>query len=64
MKDHITCRSGGVIIVAVTMLFCMTAVFAADVTSLRCEYLENPLGIDAAKPRLAWKLETDRKSVV
>jgi alpha-L-rhamnosidase len=58
MKDHITCRPPGVIIVAVTMLCCMTAVFAADVTSLRCEYLENPLGIDAAKPRLAWKLET------
>lgn len=23
---------------------------------LRCEYLENPLGIDNAKPRLSWKL--------
>jgi len=26
--------------------------------ALRCEYLENPLGIDAAKPRLSWKIET------
>jgi len=25
---------------------------------LRCEYLENPLGIDTLKPRLSWKLET------
>ena len=27
------------------------------VGSLRCEYLENPLGIDATAPRLSWKLE-------
>lgn len=25
-------------------------------TALQCEYLENPLGIDAAKPRFTWKL--------
>jgi len=25
---------------------------------LRCEYLENPLGIDALKPRLSWKLDS------
>lgn len=32
---------------------------------LRCEYLENPLGIDVARPRLAWKIEVgDRKSEV
>ena len=24
---------------------------------LQCEYLENPLGIDAAQPRLSWQLE-------
>jgi alpha-L-rhamnosidase len=28
------------------------------VESLRCEYLENPLGIDATEPRLAWKLQS------
>jgi len=28
---------------------------AAD---LRCEYLENPLGIDIQKPRLSWKLDS------
>ena len=27
------------------------------VGSLRCEYLENPLGIDATAPRLSWKIE-------
>ncbi|MEI6603688.1 MAG: alpha-L-rhamnosidase N-terminal domain-containing protein [Verrucomicrobiota bacterium] len=27
---------------------------AADLTKLRCEYRDNPLGIDAVKPRLSW----------
>ena len=27
-----------------------------SVGGLRCEYLENPLGIDVAKPRLSWQL--------
>jgi alpha-L-rhamnosidase len=26
---------------------------------LRCEYLENPLGVDSPAPRLSWKLEVD-----
>ena len=26
-------------------------------TDLRCEYRKNPLGIDALKPRLSWRLE-------
>ena len=29
---------------------------AVDVDRLRCEYLENPLGIDVAQPRLSWNL--------
>jgi alpha-L-rhamnosidase len=28
--------------------------YAAELTNLRCEYLDNPLGIDAAHPRLSW----------
>jgi alpha-L-rhamnosidase len=33
---------------------------AADLgpVHLRCEYLQNPLGIDVAKPRLSWELES------
>src|ERR1700683_3401732 len=26
----------------------------ADITTLRCEYLNNPLGIDQTRPRLSW----------
>jgi alpha-L-rhamnosidase len=31
------------------------------ISRLRCEYLENPLGIDQFKPRLSWNMETDRR---
>ena len=34
------------------------------VYDLRTEYLENPLGIDAERPRLSWKLESDRTNVI
>ena len=47
------------------MLFLATIVSAADPTNLRCEYRENPLGIDSLKPRLSWMIEVgDRKSDV
>ena len=29
--------------------------------ALRCEHLENPLGIDNPNPRLSWRLDDDRK---
>ena len=34
---------------------------AAEVTTLRCEYLTNPIGIDVARPRLSWVIESDRR---
>jgi alpha-L-rhamnosidase len=41
------------------------AVAANDVLNLRCEYRENPLGIEAAKPRLSWKIKAgDQRSEV
>ena len=36
----------------------IAAIHAGDVDNLRCEYRVNPLGIDALKPGLSWKLET------
>jgi len=44
--------------------------FAADpqapvrVTGLRTEYKENPLGIDAGRPRLSWRIEANGRGVV
>ncbi|RPI26916.1 MAG: alpha-L-rhamnosidase [Acidobacteria bacterium] len=34
------------------------------VKRLRTEYKENPLGIDARKPRLSWQLESDDRGIV
>ncbi|HHV09185.1 MAG TPA: family 78 glycoside hydrolase catalytic domain [Clostridiales bacterium] len=34
------------------------------VYNLRTEYLEDPIGIDARRPRFSWKIESDRKNVM
>ncbi|WP_201000984.1 family 78 glycoside hydrolase catalytic domain [Paenibacillus glycanilyticus] len=34
-----------------------------EVVSLRTEYLDNPLGLDATRPRLGWKLRCDGRNV-
>ena len=47
------CRS---IVIALPLLLA-ASLHAADATYLRCEYRENPLGIDVAKPRLSWVIE-------
>lgn len=39
------------------MLMPFSALFAAEATSLRCEYLNNPVGIDVTRPRLSWNLQ-------
>lgn len=31
------------------------------ITRLRCEYLDNPLGIDEPRPRLSWNVESERR---
>jgi len=33
-------------------------------TRLRCEYLENPVGIDVARPRLSWWLDDERAAEI
>ncbi len=32
-----------------------------QITRLRCEYLENPLGLEVARPRLFWQMNSDRE---
>ena len=34
-----------------------------EITQPRCEYRENPLGIDLAQPRLSWHLVSERRGV-
>jgi len=59
------CRSAFVPAWLVGLVFCLSAVAAGfaktTVTDLRCEGLDNPLGIDATKPRLSWILNSDER---
>lgn len=34
------------------------------ITELKCEYLENPIGIDDVKPRFSWILESDGENIL
>jgi alpha-L-rhamnosidase len=63
MKDQLTRRIAACLIAVVAMLACIQVASAANLTHLRCEYRENPLGIDAAKPRLSWQI-SDLKSEI
>ena len=42
---------------AAWLLTPLSALHAANVANLRCEYLKEPIGIDFAKPRLSWVVE-------
>ena len=42
-------------LVFATLMVPQTLLHAVTVEDLRCEYRENPLGIDVVKPRLSWK---------
>ncbi len=44
-------------------LFFSAAVCSAGLKTenLRCEYLQNPIGLDAASPRLSWIITSDRR---
>ncbi len=52
------------------VLLCVLSAFVAKaqsqviVSSLRCEMLNNPLGIDVQQPRLSWQLESKQRNVV
>jgi len=43
------------------LLCCCSAFASTSVGELRCEYRENPLGIDATQPRLSWILKSSER---
>ena len=49
-----------VILIAVCLPYFIAAQSGLKPGALTCEYMENPLGIDAAHPRLHWKLSDSR----
>ncbi len=44
------------LVIALPLLLA-ASLHAAGVANLRCEYRENPLGIDVTKPRLSWVID-------
>ena len=54
MKHHAPRGFAAFLIAAVTVLSGFPGASAAGLTNLRCEYRENPLGIDVPQPRLSW----------
>ena len=55
--NHLFHRVAACLLAASALLSNIPSAQAADVTHLRCEYRENPLGIDATRPRLSWVVE-------
>lgn len=46
-------------ILASLTLLCCSGRESVEITRLTCEYLTNPLGIDVARPRLSWIMESN-----
>ena len=53
-------RSKLILILAVVFLVVVCSE-AVETTYLRCEYLTDPIGIDAANPRLSWLISSSRR---
>jgi hypothetical protein len=53
----------GLLLAALALAACLSGKAATAVTHLRCEYRTDPLGLDAAAPRLSWRIDSDRRAV-
>lgn len=70
MLDIIIMNSGikrisifiGIAVIVSILFSCSVTKNKIEVVDLRCEYLENPLGIDIVTPRLSWKLNTEENN--
>ncbi len=51
-------------VLLLSIVFTSSAVAALSVSDLRCEYKTNPIGIQVEKPRLSWKIESDKNGVM
>ncbi len=50
-----------IVFIALLSFFHAVPAEAMKISHLRCEYLENPHGIDEKQPRFSWRLESDRR---
>jgi alpha-L-rhamnosidase len=55
MKRILSLISAGILLSSISLL--------AQTQKLRCEYLENPLGIDQTAPRFTWEFTTKQNPV-
>ncbi len=46
---------------ALALVLAGSAVLRPTVGALRCEYAQDPIGIEVARPRLSWRIESDRR---
>ena len=46
------------------MLLVLNTQAQVSITTLRCEMLVNPLGVDVKQPRLSWQLQSRQRNVV
>jgi len=60
MKTHAVCRRS-LTLVAGFLFLNQIAQAGIEVETLRCEYRNNPQGIDEVLPRLSWLLDTDQR---
>lgn len=61
MKNHqVTIATVLVMLMALVVAQPLAALTAAN---LKCEYKQNPVGIDVEKPRLSWQIESDKRGV-
>jgi alpha-L-rhamnosidase len=64
ISKHLFCIAfAACLVIGVPMLSCIAAASAVEVTNLRCEYRENPMGIDAVKPRLSWVISEPKSAI-
>ena len=49
-------------LIIVALSLAISVAHAVSVGDLRCEYRQDPLGIDVAKPRLSWQLSAGRQT--
>ncbi|WP_316810011.1 alpha-L-rhamnosidase [Pedobacter heparinus] len=52
-----------ILFTAILMLSLSTAFAQVSLQNLRCEMLQNPVGIDLVQPRLSWEITADQRGV-
>lgn len=63
IKHHCARRLAVTLVAAFGMLSGISSAYSAGLENLRCEYRDNPLGIDVEQPRLSWVIgESSRKT--